>query len=347
MSGPPRLDDVDYHLPPERIAQRPADRRTQSRLLCWHADGSLEHRRFDHVVELLREGDLLVLNDTRVFPARLFGRKRSGTASVEMLLVRPREDVGPTVWEAMLRPARRLPPGTDVDLDGGLEARVTGRTDDGTSLVELDRPEAVIAHCRDHGHVPLPPYIERADDAADHERYQTVFARRDGSVAAPTAGLHFDDALLARVEAAGVERAHVTLHVGPGTFRPLDEHEAAGDRLHAEWCEVGEATVDALRRTRDRGGRIVAVGTTACRSLETLDDTPHPYRGTTELFVKPGHRFRWVDVLITNFHLPRSSLLLLVAALAPGRWRAAYEEAIATGYRFYSYGDANWIERTS
>lgn len=347
MSRTPRLDDVDYHLPPERIAQRPPDRRTGSRLLCWHADGTLEHRRFEQVVDLLRPGDLLVLNDTRVFPARLLGRKRSGTAAVEMLLVRPREDVGPCTWEAMLRPARRLPPGTSIELDGGLEARVDRRTDDGTSLVELDRPEAVIAHCRRHGHVPLPPYIDRPDDATDRERYQTVFARVDGSVAAPTAGLHFDDGLLERVEAAGVERTQVTLHVGPGTFRPLDEDDVAGETLHTEWCEVGEGAVEALRRTRARGGRVVAVGTTACRSLETLDDVPHPFRGATELFVKPGHRFRWVDVLITNFHLPRSSLLLLVAALAPGRWRKAYEEAVAAGYRFYSYGDANWIERTS
>ena len=346
MSDDPRLDAIDFDLPDDRIAQRPTAERTRSRLLCWHADGALEDRRFEDVVDLLRPDDLLVSNDTRVFPARLFGSKRGGSAAVEILLVRPREDVTAGTWEAMLRPGRRLPESTVVALEGGLEARVGARTDDGTGLVHFDDADDVFEHCRRHGHVPLPPYIDRDDDAADHERYQTVFARREGSVAAPTAGLHFDDELLARLDAKGVRRTTVTLHVGPGTFRPLTAKDLDTGRLHEEWCEVDADTTAALHRARERGGRVIAVGTTACRTLESLDDDATPMRGTTDLFIRPGFRFTWTDVLITNFHLPRSSLLLLVAALAPGRWRAAYEHAIAHDYRFYSYGDANWIERS-
>ena len=347
MSEDASLDAIDYELPERLIAQRPSERRARSRLLVWRDDGSFQHRRFDELVELVRPGDLLVLNDTRVFPARIFGVKRGGSARVEALLVRPREDLGGTVWEAMVRPGRRLSDGTEIDFDGGLEGRVRARTDDGTFLLELDDVERVLAHCRAHGHVPLPPYIAREDDATDRERYQTVFARKEGSVAAPTAGLHFDEDLLARLAAAGVGRATVTLHVGPGTFRPLGEDEMRRGTLHAEWCEVDSAAIDALRATRERGGRVIAVGTTVCRTLESLGTDARPFAGTTDLFIRPGHRFAWVDVLVTNFHLPRSSLLLLVAALAPGRWREAYSVAVEHEYRFYSYGDANWIERTA
>lgn len=347
MTDDPRLLAYDFDLPAASIAQRPADVRTASRLLCWRSDGRLEHRRFEEIGSLLRPDDLLVLNDTRVFAARLFGTKEGGEAAVEILLVRPRSDVDDGVWEALLRPGRRLPPGSRVRLDGDLVVTIGERTDDGTGLVHFDDAGAVFAHCREHGHVPLPPYIERTDDADDVDRYQTVFARRDGSVAAPTAGLHFDDALLARLDAGGVRRATVTLHVGPGTFRPLTGKELDEGALHEEWCEVDQATCDALRATRARGGRVVAVGTTACRTLESIGADARPFQGTTDLFIRPGHDFAWVDVLITNFHLPKSSLLMLVDALVPGRWRAAYDEAIVQGYRFYSYGDANWIERTA
>lgn len=347
MSDDPRLLEYDFELPASRIAQRPAAERTASRLMRWAADGRLEHRSFPEIVDLVREGDLLVLNDTRVFPARLFGRKEGGRAEVEILLVRPRADVEAGAWEALLRPGRRLAPGTRVRLDGDLVVVVGERTADGTGLVHFEDPDQVSAHCREHGHVPLPPYIDRDDDTTDLERYQTVFARTEGSVAAPTAGLHFDDALLTRIDAAGVRRAAVTLHVGPGTFRPLTARDLEAGHLHAEWCDVGAATCDALRATRARGGRVIAVGTTACRTLESTPTDPAPWRGETDLFIRPGHAFRWVDVLITNFHLPRSSLLMLVDALTPGRWRAAYAEAIEREYRFYSYGDANWIERTA
>lgn len=347
MTDDPRLAAYDFDLPAARIAQRPVDERAASRLLRWSADGALVDHAFADVLELARPGDLLVTNDTRVFPARLFGTKVGGEVAVEILLVRPRTDRGEGVWEAMLRPGRRLPPGSRVRLEGGLEIGVDARTDEGTGLVVFDDAEAVFAHCRAHGHVPLPPYIARDDETIDHERYQTVFARHEGSVAAPTAGLHFDDALLRDLVARGVERAAVTLHVGPGTFRPLSARDLDTGRLHEEWCDVSAATCDALRATRARGGRVIAVGTTACRTLESLGDDPASMRGTTDLFIRPGFSFTWTDVLVTNFHLPCSSLLMLVDAFVPGRWRAAYATAIERGYRFYSYGDANWIERTA
>lgn len=339
------MEDYDFALPESSIAQHPADRRRDARLLCWREDGALEHRHFAEIVELLRPDDLLVLNDTRVFPARLFGHKRSGTARVEVLLIRPVAEEG-RVWEAMVRPGRRLSEGTVVALDGGLDLTVGKGVDDGARLVHFADGERVHAHCEAHGHVPLPPYIRRGDEGEDRERYQTVFAEETGSVAAPTAGLHFDDALLETLRDRSVEIAKVTLHVGPGTFRPIDDATLATGRLHAEWRSVGASTLDALQRCRSRAGRVIAVGTTVCRTLESLPDAPcsQGVDGDTRLLIAPGHRFRWTDVLVTNFHLPRSSLLLLVAALAGDMWRDAYETAVRDGYRFYSYGDANWIE---
>lgn len=349
MSGDSLLDAYDFELPAAAIAQRPPDERVGSRLLCWRGDGTFEHRRFDAVEQLLTPGDLLVLNDTRVFAARLFGHKQRGSARIEVLLVRAREELGASVWEAMVRPGRRVEPGTTVLLDGDVVVTIGGRTEDHTAFVHFPEGFSVLevfAHCALHGHVPLPPYIERPDDPVDRVRYQTVFAAREGSVAAPTAGLHFDDALLGRLRARGVDLAHVTLHVGPGTFRSPDPAALAGGLLHPEWREVSDETLAALRSCRARNGRIVAVGTTVCRTLESIPEhAMGAVRGDTRLFLQPGHRFRWCDVLITNFHLPRSSLLLLVSAFAGPRWRAAYELAIAAGYRFYSYGDANWIER--
>ena len=346
MSDGAPLDAYDFELPAERIAQRPAARRSGSRLLRWRADGGYDHLGFERIVDLLGPRDLLVTNDTRVFPARLAGTKANGSARVEVLLVRPRPDRGAGTWEALVRPGRRLPPGTRVVLEGEVPLWVEARTDEQTALVRFEPDVDVLAHCRVHGHVPLPPYIDRADDPADHERYQTVFAQREGSVAAPTAGLHFDETLLRRIEERGVERARVTLHVGPGTFRPIGEEELRRGELHAEWREVDAATLDALRDCRRRGGRVVAVGTTVCRTLESLsEDAQGDQRGDTRLMIRPGHRWRWTDVLVTNFHLPRSSLLLLVAAFAGPRWREAYRVAVEEGYRFYSYGDANWIER--
>jgi S-adenosylmethionine:tRNA ribosyltransferase-isomerase len=335
------LDDYDFELPEALIAQRPPPRRADSRLLVWPASADFEHREFARFPALLREGDLLVLNDTKVFPARLFGRKLAGEAGVEILLVRP----STTGWEALVRPGRRLPPGTHVRVDGGAVIEIAAAVGSGLRIVHFPDGFEVFGHCARFGHVPLPPYIRRDDEAADRDRYQTVFAREDGSVAAPTAGLHFDEALLAEIRERGIETAHVTLHVGPGTFRPVADDQLESGELHPEWREVPARTLTALHRCRERGGRVIAVGTTVCRTLESLPaDAEGTVRGATRLMIAPGFSFRFTDVLVTNFHLPRSSLLLLVAAFAGERWREAYARAVKQGYRFYSYGDANWIE---
>ncbi|MEM9554405.1 MAG: tRNA preQ1(34) S-adenosylmethionine ribosyltransferase-isomerase QueA [Acidobacteriota bacterium] len=339
-----RTDDFDYSLPDDAIAQRPAPRGT-SRLLVLDEppDSTARHRRVADLPELLRAGDLLVVNDTRVVPARLFGR-RPGGGRAELLLL---EKTAPREWQALARPAKRLRPGVRVTIDDApATAEILGRDGEMTRLrfdVEIE------PHLDTAGHVPLPPYIQRADDAADRTTYQTVFARHDGAVAAPTAGLHFDDVLLERLAAAGVERASVTLHVGPGTFRPVTADEVAEHRMDAERYDVPAATAAAIEATRRRGGRIVAVGTTVVRTLEaaaraargTSGEGVAAGAGRTELFLKPGDDFLVVDLLLTNFHLPRSTLLMLVSALA-GRERVltAYGEAVERGYRFYSYGDA-------
>jgi len=335
------LDDYDFELPETLIAQRPAPRRVDSRLLVWSGDADFEHRQFADFPALLRAGDLLVLNDTRVFAARLFGRKLAGEATVEILLVRPSS----TGWEALVRPGRRLPPGTEVRIEGGAVVEIADAAGPGLRIVHFPEGIDVSRYCSRFGHIPLPPYIRRDDEAVDHDRYQTVFAREEGSVAAPTAGLHFDENLLAEIRGRGVETARVTLHVGPGTFRPIDEEQLGSGELHPEWREVPVETLAALRRCRERRGRIIAVGTTVCRTLESLPvDAGESVRGATRLMIAPGFSFRFTDVLVTNFHLPRSSLLLLVSAFAGERWREAYALAVEQGYRFYSYGDANWIE---
>ncbi len=344
------LTSYDYPLPPERIAQRPAQRRTDSRLLIWKADGSLRDGVIAELPTLLREGDLLVLNDTRVFPARLLGEKlgRSSTdtavggARVELLLL---EETAPAEWVALARPGRRLPEGVGVRLEGGARVTVGKDLGQGRRQVLFEAGLEVLDYAWKWGHMPLPPYIHRSDEDFDRERYQTVFARRNGSVAAPTAGLHLDEELLEACARRGAEHAFVTLHVGMGTFRPVDAEDLRRGRLHRERVWVPSCTVRALKACRARGGKVVAVGTTVCRALESLPaELEGDWSGSTELFIRPPYRFAWVDVLLTNFHLPRSSLLMLVAAFAGSRWRGAYRHAVEKGYRFYSYGDANWIE---
>lgn len=335
------LDDYDFDLPEAQIAQYPAPTRPASRLLVWEPGGGYAHRAFADVAELVRPGDLLVLNDTRVFAARLFGRKVGGTLRAEVLLVQPAAGG----WEALVRPGRRLPPDTAIELDGGVTVVVGESAGQGLRRVEFPDGFDVLEHCAQHGHIPLPPYIDREDEPLDRERYQTVYARDEGSVAAPTAGLHFDDALLRALSSRGVESTRVTLHVGPGTFRPVEEGQLSSGELHPEWRQVSAETLQALEDCRRRGGRIIAVGTTVCRTLESIPEAAtDEVTGPTRLMIAPPFRFRFTDVLITNFHLPRSSLLLLVSALAGDRWRGAYEVALADGYLFYSYGDANWIE---
>ena len=337
-----RLEDFDYELPAERIAQHAAPR-GDSRLMVLAARGEARHRRIAELPELLEPGDLLVVNDSRVLPARLFASRRPGGGRVELLLV---ERLGPCRWTALARPGRRLRPGSVLEVAGrdepALELEVEGAGEDGLFRLRGDRPLGPVLDR--HGHVPLPPYIERPDTAADHERYQTVFARVPGSIAAPTAGLHFDDCLLAGLKSRGVEICTLTLHVGPGTFQPIRGDRVEEHRMAEERFEVTAEAARQVDRARARGGRIVAVGTTVVRTLETVaagGGRIAAAAGRTELFIRPGHRFRVVDLLLTNFHLPRSTLLVLVCALG-GRERilAAYREAVTAGYRFYSYGDA-------
>lgn len=336
--------DFDFHLPDHCIAQEPPERGT-SRLLVLAATDRQRHRAIGDLPELLQAGDLLVLNDTRVLPARLFGIRRSTGGRMEALLA---ERLEPRRWEALLRPGKRARPGTVIDFADGFSAEVESKGDDGR--FRLIFSAAVEPQLETHGHMPLPPYIKRPDNAADRARYQTVYARRPGAIAAPTAGLHFTAPLLAELAARGIERTHVTLHVGLGTFKPVTatlvhEHEMDGERY-----EISVEATEAIRHTRESGGRVVAVGTTVVRTLESAArETGQVVAGSgrTELFITPGFQFRAVDLLLTNFHLPRSTLLMLVCALA-GRDPVleAYHEAIREGYRFYSYGDAMLLERS-
>ena len=339
-----RRDRFHYDLPPELIAQQPPAERSAGRLLTLDGtSGALDDRRVADLPGLLRPGDLLVLNDTRVIPARVHGRKASG-GRVELLVERL---PGGARVLCQLRASKPPRPGGELHLDGGVRASVVARHDDLYELA-LDGINDAAAWLERAGHVPLPPYIARPDTAADRERYQTVFAARPGAVAAPTAGLHFDAPLLARLAAAGIASTTVTLHVGAGTFQPVRVDDLAEHRMHAEWLEVGQAACDAVAATRAAGGRVVAVGTTAVRSLETAaaGGTLRPYRGETTLFITPGYRFRAVDLLLTNFHLPESTLLMLVCAFAgTDHVLAAYRHAVAARYRFFSYGDAMLLTR--
>ncbi|MDP6803243.1 MAG: tRNA preQ1(34) S-adenosylmethionine ribosyltransferase-isomerase QueA [Gemmatimonadota bacterium] len=343
-----KASDLDYDLPKDRIAQRPAARRRDSRLLHLPADGSPRHGAFADFPALLNAGDLLVLNETRVIPARFQARRATGGA-VEVFLLR-RTSAG---WEALARPARRLASGEVLRLgDGDASIRVLERLEGGKLLVELSGDEDSAGHSGfwKHGQVPLPPYVHRDPDEADRDRYQTVFARVPGAVAAPTAGLHLDPDALESVRARGVEIARLVLHVGAGTFRPLPDGDLSGVRLDAESYEVPAATLAAVRAAHERGGRVVAVGTTVVRALESLDDedflTGSDARGETRLFIRPEDPVRRVDALLTNFHLPKSSLLCLVAAFSGlERILSAYQEAVRERYRFYSYGDATFLEK--
>ena len=339
-----RLDDFDYHLPAELIAQAPAAERSASRLL--HLDGvtgELRDRRFAEVIELLRPGDLLVLNDTRVIKARLTGRKATG-GRIEVLIERVLDQHHA---QAQVRASHAPQAGSVLLLNDAVEAQVVDRHGDLYRL-RFSGDADVFTLLDRHGSVPLPPYITHTPDAGDEARYQTVYAKAPGAVAAPTAGLHFDAALLDALRARGVGAAYVTLHVGAGTFQPVRVQDLAAHQMHGEWYNLPQATVDALRATRAAGGRVVAVGTTSLRALETAAAGGEPVAGDaeTKLFVLPGYRFRIVDRLITNFHLPKSTLLMLVSAFGGiDNIRRAYQHAIALRYRFFSYGDAMLIDR--
>ncbi len=330
--------DFDFDLPSDRIAQR-ALPRGESRLLCLDREGVPRHESIAELPEILRPGDLLVVNDTRVVPARLFARRQPGGGRVELLLV---EKLADRRWDALARPGRKTRPGTRLELAPGLVATVVAKRQDGRHIIELSAE--IEPRLEELGHVPLPPYIDRADDESDRDRYQTLFAREPGAIAAPTAGLHFSQELLDRLAEREISRATVTLHVGIGTFKPVVAQLAHEHKMESERFVVPASTVTAITAARRAGGRIVAVGTTVVRALESAADAAggvRPGAGATDLFILPGYRFRVVDLLLTNFHLPRSTLLMLVSAFA-GRERvlAAYHEAIERGYRFYSYGDA-------
>jgi S-adenosylmethionine:tRNA ribosyltransferase-isomerase len=332
-----RRADFHYELPSELIAQAPLARRSASRLLVLDGrDGHVEDRRFSELPQLLRAGDLLVVNDTRVVQARVHGRKATG-GRVELLLERPIDERRGLFQAHASKPIRI---GAELTLTGSARAQVLAIHDD---LIEIEFNEPLSGYLARHGEVPLPPYIERQPDAADRERYQTVFARTDGAVAAPTAGLHFDDDLLRALTSAGVARTSVTLHVGAGTFQPLRVENLDDHRMHAERIEVSAGVCAAIVNTRARGGRVVAVGTTVVRSLETAAASGElrPYQGETTLFIRPGHVFHAVDALITNFHLPESTLLMLVCAFGGhANVLRAYAHAVRERYRFFSYGDA-------
>jgi S-adenosylmethionine:tRNA ribosyltransferase-isomerase len=342
------LRDFDYELPEEAIAQEPLPERDASRLLVLDRSAdALRHHVFRDLPDLLSPGDLLVVNRTRVFPARLLGRRATG-GEAEVLLVRRLG--ADDLWEALVRPGRRLRAGDRIHVGAGVSVSIESEAvaEDGRRRIRI-LAEGVDAGSvlEDLGHVPLPPYIRRPDRPEDRDRYQTTFAREPGSVAAPTAGLHFTPGLLARMQARGVDLAEVVLHVGPGTFKPVTVEDVREHKVAAEPILVPPETADAVERVRSRRGRVVAVGSTTARALETAareGGRVSPVEGETDLVIVPGFAFRVVDALVTNFHLPRSSLLLLVSAFA-GRERVlqAYREALAAGYRFYSYGDAMLI----
>lgn len=336
-----RRTDFHYELPPTLIAQHPLAERSASRLLCLEgASGVLADRGFRELTGLLDAGDLLVFNDTRVVPARLHGRKETGGA-VEFLIERILDDHTALVHARASKPWRS---GMRALFAEGVEARVVERQD---ALLKVEFPGVkLLDFLYAHGHVPLPPYIARDDASEDRERYQTVYARVPGAVAAPTAGLHFDAPLLAELDGRGVQRAYVTLHVGAGTFQPVREDDILDHKMHSEYVEVGADVCRAVAETHARGKRVVAVGTTAVRSLEAAaaDGELKPMSGDTALFIYPGYAFRVVDAMVTNFHLPESTLLMLVCAFAgQEQVLTAYRHAVEQRYRFFSYGDAMYV----
>ncbi|MEX2452277.1 MAG: tRNA preQ1(34) S-adenosylmethionine ribosyltransferase-isomerase QueA [Rhodospirillales bacterium] len=339
------LGDFDYDLPPERIAQRPVAPRDAARLLV--VRDSFEDRTIKDLPDLLAKGDLLVFNDTRVVPTRLTGRRRA--AKIEVTL---HKEETPTTWRAFARPARKLTPGDSIDFAPGFAATVTQKGEAGEIVLAFSQSgDALREALERHGAMPLPPYIKREalPDRRDRHDYQTMFAENPGAVAAPPAGLHFTPELVAALEKNGIGQTRVTLHVGAGTFLPVKTENLAKHKMHAEWGSIGADAADAINRTRATSGRVIPVGTTALRLLETAaddDGTVRPFSGETSLFITPGYRFKIADGMLTNFHLPRSTLFMLVCAFAgTARMKAAYAHAVARGYRFYSYGDACLLTR--
>jgi S-adenosylmethionine:tRNA ribosyltransferase-isomerase len=338
-----RTSDYDFHLPPEQIAQQPAARRDASRLLVVdRAAGTLAHRSFTDLVDYVAPGDVIVLNETRVFPARLLGHKPSGAAA-EIFLLHPHQGDELT-WTALVRPGGKLKPGRTVDVGPELRVEILESTPTGERVVRLHTALPLTEALDRYGSIPLPPYVDRAATEEDRERYQTVYARERGSVAAPTAGLHFTPELLASLQSKGVAVARMVLHVGVGTFRPVETDDPAEHRMHSEWYRIPPEAAATINAARAAGGAVWAVGTTVVRTLESAASTDGSLaagEGWTDIFIRPPYRFKVVDRLVTNFHLPRSTLLMLVSAFAGyERTMEVYREAVREGYRFFSYGDA-------
>jgi S-adenosylmethionine:tRNA ribosyltransferase-isomerase len=361
-----RVDLFDFTLPDGRIATHPAEPRDSARLL--HVGDALSDRIVRDLPQLLNPGDMLVFNNSRVIPARLFAQVNG--KKIEILLHRhceqsakqsifaePAEDglprrVAPRndgIWQCFARPAKKLKAGMVIEFAPGFAAIIEGRTGDGQVVLRFTRPKTLFDDLRAHGHMPLPPYIDRADTAQDKQSYQTMYAAHDGSVAAPTAGLHFTPELMAALSARGIQQAFVTLHVGAGTFQPVKVDDTDDHVMHQEWIELTQEAADTINAAKRAGGKVVAVGTTSLRILESVaaqDGTLAPFRGETGIFITPGYRFNIVDRLMTNFHLPKSTLFMLVSAFAGlDRMHAAYAHAITHEYRFYSYGDTSLLER--
>ena len=340
-----KTSDFYYDLPQELIAQDPLEDRSSSRLLHLSMkDGSVEHRHFTDILDYLKEGDCLVVNDTRVIPARLYGHKEETGALIEILLLKRKEN---DIWECLVKPGKKARPGAKIVFgDGILKGEIIDVVEEGNRLIQFQY-EGIFEEILDQlGEMPLPPYITHKLE--DKNRYQTVYAKNDGSAAAPTAGLHFTQELLQKVQEKGVKIAHVTLHVGLGTFRPVKVDDVENHHMHSEFYVVEEDQAKLINDTKKQGGRVISVGTTSCRTLESATDEDgvlHPGSGWTEIFIYPGYQFKMIDGLITNFHLPESTLMMLVSALAgKDRIMAAYEEAVKERYRFFSFGDAMFID---
>ena len=340
-----KTSDFYYDLPQELIAQTPLERRDSSRLLVLHkTDGAIEHRHFFNILDYLHEGDCLVMNDSRVIPARLLGKRVPSGGAVEVLLL---TDKGDGIWECLVKPGRKLHEGAEISFgDGALTATVKEVLETGNRLVQFHYEGIFLEILERLGKMPLPPYIK--EELQDGERYQTVYSKVNGSAAAPTAGLHFTKELLAEIAAKGVKLAYVTLHVGLGTFRPVKAEEITEHHMHSEFCMISRETAELLNETKRNHGRIVCVGTTSCRTLESLaeeDGTFSEKSAWTDIFIYPGYHFKAMDALITNFHLPESTLIMLVSAFAGyDHVMNAYQEAVQNRYRFFSFGDAMLIE---
>lgn len=342
-----RVDLFDFHLPVDRIATQPASPRDAAKLLCV-GDGPLIDSQVKRLPELLRSGDVMVVNDTKVIPARLFAKR--GEARIEILL---HKSLSVTSWQVFARPAKKLRAGDVLSFADDFSATVAEKRDDGQVILhfDVDGKEAFYRLLMQHGDIPLPPYIARSEGAleSDRDHYQTIYAREEGSVAAPTAGLHFTPTLLEAIRAKGVIIVHITLHVGGGTFLPVKAEDTADHVMHSEWGHVSEEAAGIINAARQKGGRVIAVGTTSLRLLESAADVSGqlaPFLGETDIFITPGYRFKIVDCLMTNFHLPKSTLFMLVAAFCgTQKMQDAYAHAIASDYRFYSYGDACFLEK--